>query len=437
MNRDESTEMYTDYLTVEAPTYEKCREIIHRRHGRDCKIQHHETFYKTYLGGLFCKELVRAYYSTEMEPPEKPYNDRVRDRGMNQAPVQPDGYSLLRTKTNFDESKSDLLKNLAGNIDSVKQLGKVNDRLDAMEKILSTIKRMSSAEPVHPSIKKIDAMLEKNEFTPSFIEEINVRIGNELTVGELDDFDLVQESVVDWIGESIKVAPHYPKKSSSMSHTIIIIGPTGVGKTTTVAKMAATIIRKARKAKGEHPKIVMITTDKERIAAKEQLEHYAAVMEAEFFVASTPEDFEELYNYYKSKSDFIFVDTSGYSPRDLESIGKLHSLLDVDGMKADIYLAVSAMTKSSDLENILRNYDSFNYRTVIVTKCDETVSYGNVLSVLAEKKKQVSLVSFGQKTLNNMRIAHPYFFLKGLTDFVVDKDHIMEKFGPDEGLGEG
>ena len=106
-------------------------------------------------------------------------------------------------------------------------------------------------------------------------------------------------------------------------------------------------------------------------------------------------------------------------------------------MKADIYLAVSAMTKSSDLENILRNYDSFNYRTVIVTKCDETVSYGNVLSVLAEKKKQVSLVSFGQKTLNNMRIAHPYFFLKGLTDFVVDKDHIMEKFGPDEGLGEG
>ena len=144
-------------------------------------------------------------------------------------------------------------------------------------------------------------------------------------------------------------------------------------------------------------------------------------------------DLKEIYDSYKSNKDFIFVDTSGYSPRDLENIAKMHSLLDVDGMKADVYLAITADCKASDLENIIRNYESFDFRSVIVTKCDQTTSFGNVLSVLAEKNKAISMVADGQQVLHTLKRAHPLCFLKYMSGFNVDREHIIEKYGPEEG----
>ena len=101
-------------------------------------------------------------------------------------------------------------------------------------------------------------------------------------------------------------------------------------------------------------------------------------------------------------------------------------------MKADIYLAISATTKAKDVEFIIRNYDSFNYRSVIITKCDETLSYGNVLSVLAEKEKSVSMVATGQKILNALKRAHPLQFMRYLSGFTVDRNRLIELYGPEE-----
>ncbi len=436
-------------MIIEASSLGECKAKLFKKYGNSFNISNWERIVKDGFLGLGTKEMIRAYYTVNRGMSgmdSEPFNDRMQAARENAsayssygaAPRRPASASMGQQSTanTFDNSKDELLKNLTNNISTFKQLGKMQSQLNDIESILAQLKDISSGKKLHPSIKKIDSILEKNEFTPSFIESMNSKISSEMSVDELEDFETLQNNVLDWIGESIKIAPRYPNRNSKLSHTIIIVGPTGVGKTTTVAKMAATIIKTAKKQKHEQPKVLMITTDKERVAAKEQLEHYAEVMEAEFFEASTPEDFEDLYNSYKTKKDFIFVDTSGYSPRDLESIGKLHNLLDVDGIKADIYLAVSASTKASDLVNILRNYDSFNYRSVIITKCDETVSYGNVLSVLSERSKAVSLVTYGQKTLNTMQRAHPYFFLKSLEDFTVDKERILKEFGPDDDSGE-
>ena len=146
--------------------------------------------------------------------------------------------------------------------------------------------------------------------------------------------------------------------------------------------------------------------------------------------ATTASDLQVLYNEYQNKMDFIFIDTSGCSHYDLESIAKIHSILSVNNLKPDMYLAVTAGTKAKDLEGMLRNYESFEFRSVIVTKCDETSTYGNVLSVLSERGKSISMITDGQKVLNYLKRAHPYYFLRALQGFQVEKKHIIEKFGP-------
>lgn len=429
---------------IEGPSLDFCKDKLFKMYKSSYHIVDYEQSYKEGLLGFGGKEFIRVYYTLDTDIPKdstKSFNERVQNTrsgatsyaGFEQGTKQSAyGSGTEKTSANFGFSKEDLLKKLTNSVDTVKKLAEMQSQLNSMESILSQLKDFSGGRDVHASIRKIDNLLEKNEFTKSYIEKMNSKISSDMSVDELEDFDLLQKNVLEWIGESIKIAPKYANKNSRLCHTIIIVGPTGVGKTTTIAKMAATIIRTAKKSKQDLPRFLFLTTDKERMAAAEQLQHYAELMESEFQIASNMDDFEDLYASYKNKKDFIFVDTCGYSPHDIENIGKLHRLLNVDGLKADVYLAVSASTKASDMEVILRNFDPFEYRSVIITKCDETSSYGNVLSVLSEKKKPISLVTFGQKTLNNMQRANPYYFLKGLKDFTVDTNLLMEEFGSED-----
>ncbi len=472
MYSNESNNMES-YMIIEGHSLEECKAKLFKKYGPRAVVVDYEKFVTNGLLGIGQKEMLRVYYivkhfNPNPENDRRPYNDRMQSSRMDtqsysmfgggvgrgsfqSAPSQPQysaysargasssvgGYSSSTSQGasidgDFASVKDALLKKLTGNVDIVKQFGKMQEKMDGMESVLEQLKNLSSGKSVHPSIRKIDSILERNEFTKKYIEDMNSKIGRELSVEELENFDLVQRKVIEWIGDSIMIAPRYPKKSNKMAHTIILVGPTGVGKTITVAKMAATIMKQAKKSKLDPPKIVMITTDRDRVAAKEQLEHYASIMGADFFEAITEEDFSDIYSTYSTKSDFIFVDTCGYSPRDVENIGKLHRLLNVDEIKADIYLAISATTKASDLENILKNYDPFNYRSVIVTKCDETETFGNVLSALNEKKKPISLIAYGQKTLNTMQSAVPFYFINRLHDFTIDKERIQNDLSEDD-----
>lgn len=447
-----SNDGMSNHMIIEARNLEECREKLYRKYGDTFHISNWERIVKDSILGLKQKEMIRAYYTVSHNMrgygSSEPFNDRMQAARENTSAYSAYGSTMRGSSPSspysgmaaqgggqtesFSKNQEAILKKLVGNFDIVRRLGEMQEQMNGMNRSISKLMDFSTGKKVHPSIEKIDGMLKKNEFTDSYIESMNERISAEMSVGELDDFDLLQKNVLNWIGESIKIAPRYERKGSKLCHTIILVGPTGVGKTTAIAKMAATIMKKAKRDRVDPPSVVMITTDKDRVAAKEQLEHYAEAIEADFFEAPTQEDFEDLYNSYKTKSDFIFVDTNGYSPRDLENLGRLHKLLDVEGLKADIYLVVSASTKASDLENIIKNYDSFDYRSVIITKCDETVSLGNILSVISEKKKSVSLIVHGQKTLNTIEPATPSYFLKRITDFTVGNENSAVDYDPEK-----
>ena len=286
----------------------------------------------------------------------------------------------------------------------------------------------SSVTEKHPSIQKIEELLQKNEFSFSYINSISNRLRAELAIEELDDFDAVERTVVDWIGNSIKIYPQTPVK---LPHVIVLVGPTGVGKTTTIAKLAGMLILDAKEKKQPKPFIRMITIDHTRVAAEAQLKTFGDLMQIDVDKAESSSDVKKIFDTYKENLDVLFIDTPGYSPNDSENIGKMKAILDIPGLHPEIYLTVTASVKAMDLVSIIQNYEQFAPSSVIVTKWDETRAYGNVLSVLSEKGKAISYITDGQKVPKEIERATVSRFLLNLNDFNIDRMHIEDAF-PEE-----
>ena len=411
--------MYTEdkgapVYTLTRRNLKECKDELWERYGEDYQILSKQQDFKGGFLGFGQKEVVTVSYT-------------VRSRGMPQRSLSKNSYSSYRND-DFQKNQEEILKMTTGNIDSIKQIAQVKQSVEELTNLINKKFEMSvSAAPdKHPSIAKIEEMLDRNEFSFAYISEISKRMSQEFSLDQLDDFDFVEKTVVDWIGESISV---HPEKRFRPPHVIILVGPTGVGKTTTIAKLAANLILDAKDKGRERPQLRFISIDKTRVGALEQLVNYGEIMNVPVDKAETLEDVKTIYNEYRNKVDAILIDTSGYSPNDAKNIGQMRSILDLEDLHADVYLALSATTKARDLVNIIQNYEPFNFNSVIVTKCDETRQYGNVISVLHEKRKSISYITDGQRVPKNIRRADVVNFLIGLNDFKIDRTHIDDKFG--------
>ena len=176
----------------------------------------------------------------------------------------------------------------------------------------------------------------------------------------------------------------------------------------------------------------MITIDHMRVGAEEQLRRFGEIMNIAVDKASTTDDVYKIFEDNKDALDALIIDTSGYSPNDYENIGKMRALLDVPGLHPDVYLTVTASTKARDLVSIIQNYEPFNFGSVIVTKCDESSAYGNILSVLSEKHKAIAYITDGQKVPRNIERASTVYFLTRLHDFKIDRIHIEDTFAEEK-----
>lgn len=205
-----------------------------------------------------------------------------------------------------------------------------------------------------------------------------------------------------------------------------------MGKTTTVAKLAANLVFPSQLNNLQQKEVRIITIDRYRIAAKEQIEIYGNHMGVPVSSAESSEDLEKLMTMYGSSVDYILIDTIGFSPKDYENIAKMRKILDLHGADTEVFLTVSATTKSSDLREIMQQYEIFSYSSLIVTKLDETGCVGNIISVLSEKNKSVAYFTTGQKVPRDLEIANPIRLLTRLDDFKINRDRIEEKFSSEK-----
>ena len=276
----------------------------------------------------------------------------------------------------------------------------------------------------HPSFARITKILKLNDFSDDYINGLLDKARRELPLEILEDFNKVQNQFLKWIGESITIFNTSQKEKSG--RILALIGPTGVGKTTTIAKLAA--------AYGINSlgysilDIQMITIDAYKIGAKEQLKNYGNIMEIPVEIVDNYEDLNREITLHKDHKDLILIDTIGRSPRDSKSLGEMNEILEACTPKAEIHLALSASTKASDMEHILQQFEPFEYQAVILTKFDETRHIGNIISSLSGKNKPISYITHGQKVPGDIKKANIISFLINLEDFRVDREEIERLF---------
>lgn len=399
-----------EIMTLTADTLDDCREQLAKMYGSAYELMDRKNVVQKYGPfGLLAKPGVKVSYVVN------------RRAGAEKASVYESEEETQRLV------KEQLLRQLSGGKSKAEiQISEISAKVEEIAQAVQKLPRASGEEKIE-SIEKIEELLEDNEFTKEYIANISARLKKEFSLDDLNDFSKVQRQVIDWIGESIEIAA---EKAHRPPRVIVIVGPTGVGKTTTIGKLAAQDVITRKKSPDLPPlSITMITIDKTRIGAEDQLRTLGEVLELQVKKAENSEDLKTIFDSIKADNDIIYIDTSGYSPNDAENIAKLKSALNVDGLRPEIYLAVSADKKAKDLRNIMQNYEPFGYSSVIVTKCDETTGFGNVISVLNEKRKSISYLTDGQVISRNIQKANVVDFLIRLSGFTVDRIHIEEKFG--------
>lgn len=386
------------YLVEQGSSHREVLEKVRARYGDAAQVLSHRTVRSGGFFGIFAREGVEITFYLK--------DDAVREGEKKKADIEDEKRKLLERV-----SQERALQEVLSEVRSLR------------ETIVESASRPAAPDTEHPTLAAIDALLCDNDFSPWYRSELLARARAELSLDALEDYEAVEQSILEWIGDTVRVpAPPRPVKP----RVLVLVGPTGVGKTTTIAKLAA--LHSLGIGGLPAGTVRMITIDSYRIGAVEQIEKYAGIMRVPVSVVETAQDLRETIAMYRD-TDLILVDTIGKSPRDAVKLAEMQQILDACGPSAEVYLALAATTKTQDMLDIFRQFEPFRYRGVVVTKMDETGRVGNVLSVLAETDKAVAWVTDGQKVPQDIAPAHPLRFLMNLEGFRPNRPKLEERYG--------
>ena len=197
------------------------------------------------------------------------------------------------------------------------------------------------------------------------------------------------------IGKMIRCSGQ-PRLKKQGPRLIALVGPTGVGKTTTIAKLAAMYTMKKK------VKVALVTTDIFRAGAVEQLKTYAKVLRLPMEVAATAKELEKALGNHADK-DLILIDTTGKSPREREKQNEIKSLL--GAFDIEYHLCVAATTRDSELENIIDQFQELPVHRLLFTKLDESSQLGCMVNLQIRNKLPLSFYTHGQRVPEDIELA--------------------------------
>jgi len=265
----------------------------------------------------------------------------------------------------------------------------VESELKELKQMISTIKSKNQFEKFDEDVQEILLFLKNHDISDTTL----FRLGDYLEERIKSGF-LPGNNRNEWAKQEVKHFLEGLLKGialGGMSYKkkyINVIGPTGVGKTTTLAKMAAEAVIEKRM------KIAFITTDTYRIAAIEQLKTYAGLLNVPVEVVYKIEDFKKAIDKFQDY-DHVFIDTAGRNFREKKYVEDLRGIIDFDH-QMETFLVLSLTSKERDMKEIISQFSSIDIDRFIFTKLDETSSYGSMINMMTEVKIGASYVTVGQ-----------------------------------------
>ncbi|MCI1589603.1 flagellar biosynthesis protein FlhF [Heyndrickxia oleronia] len=330
--------------------------------------------------GLFKKKKLEVIAALDME--RKPSKVFVKEKKREQHPQHPNQKSL--------ESNN----NLHEEINEIKRM--VQD---------ITINQPIQMQNYPESIQIFCEKLYSQDLNMNIIHSLGDELLKQWRSSQVDPSE---QEISEWAKKHFtEILSQYDNGGSNVRKKYInLVGPTGVGKTTTLAKIAAGEVINNRK------KIAFITTDTYRIAAIEQLKTYANLLNVPVEVVYKLEDFQKAVKKYEDY-DHVFIDTAGRNYREMKYIEELQKLID---FKQDIetFLTLSMTMKERDIQGIIKNFEILSIDKFIFTKLDETSTYGTLVNIIVQNKKGVAYLTYGQDVPDDVEVGSSQAIIKHL-----------------------
>lgn len=288
-----------------------------------------------------------------------------------------------------DSKSSDVVSSIDTNTDIEERLNSLQDLLREQMQT-AKIEKEEKEEKENTNQAYFDLIRKKlldNEVEETYVNQLLEDISENLGKNANLDSILagVYQKIVLKIGQ-----PHLIDIKTKKTKFIFFIGPTGVGKTTTIAKIASTL-KLTKKTK-----VALITSDTYRIAAVEQLKTYANILGIPLQVVYSSEDMEHAIEDLRD-FDLVFVDTAGRSHNNQEQREDIQKLMEtVSEENREVFLVLSATTKYKDLVRISTTYSEITKYNLIFTKLDETDTIGNIFNIHMLTGAPLSYTTWGQ-----------------------------------------
>jgi flagellar biosynthesis protein FlhF len=254
----------------------------------------------------------------------------------------------------------------------------------------------ASAPQVPEEMFSYFTQLRNNQVCGELAAEIVKTIHREARPEHLLQADFVKDRIADQIEKMLPTSGAICRQKTGSPHVVALIGPTGVGKTTTVAKLAANL-----KLREKH-RVGLITLDTYRIAAVDQLKRYADILGSPLRVVSGVEDLREAERAM-SDCDFILIDTAGRSPTDALKLSELKGLLDA-AEPDEVHLVLSTVASPECMHLAISRFNDVRVDRLIFTKLDEAAHLGVVLNVVRKVNKSLSYVTTGQDVPDDIEV---------------------------------
>jgi flagellar biosynthesis protein FlhF len=237
-----------------------------------------------------------------------------------------------------------------------------------------------------------------NQVAEELAQQIVQNLRQEIRPEYLSQPQFVREKVAEQLEKLLPVAGPLVRTKRMGPHVVALIGPTGVGKTTTIAKLAANLKLREKHSVG------LITLDTYRIAAIEQLRKYADILHCPLKAVGRPEDLPEAMQGM-GNCEFVLIDTAGRSPNDTLKLGELKEFIDT-AKPDEVHLVLSTTASRECVELAISRFGDVRVDKIIFTKIDEAAHVGVVLNVVHKVNKALSYITTGQDVPDDIEVGH-------------------------------